>query len=363
MVEVLVTGGAGFIGSNFVRHALEAHPDWHITTLDKLTYAGRMETLKDVIEHPRHRFVQGDIADAQVAAPLVKASNIVVNFAAETHVDRSILEAGEFIKTDIIGTFVLLEAARTAPALRALRADFDRRGLRKRRGGVERRDRRTAAAKPVLGEQGRRRSPRLQLLGHIRRSRDDYESIEQLRAVPVPGESDSALHHQRDRQHPGAALWCGPEHSRLDARDGSLPRDRRGDRARKGRRGLQHRRRQRSAQCRSHLHAASARGATRLAHQESAGSAGARSALQPRHREAPRARLAASGSIRARAGRHRSLVPRKRVVVAPHQRQRSRVPRVLPDSNTAREREQGPRDRRPRIRRALPGRTPGDRRR
>jgi dTDP-glucose 4,6-dehydratase len=118
MVEVLVTGGAGFIGSNFVRHALEAHQDWRITTLDKLTYAGRMETLKDVIDHPRHRFVHGDIADAPVAAPLVKASNIVVHFAAETHVDRSILEAGEFIKTDVIGTFVLLEAARAAADLR-----------------------------------------------------------------------------------------------------------------------------------------------------------------------------------------------------------------------------------------------------
>jgi dTDP-glucose 4,6-dehydratase len=119
MIEVLVTGGAGFIGSNFVRHALEVHSDWRITTLDKLTYAGRMETLQDVIAHPRHRFVRGDIADAQVAAPLVKASHIVVHFAAETHVDRSILEAGEFIKTDVIGTFVLLEAARTAPDLKS----------------------------------------------------------------------------------------------------------------------------------------------------------------------------------------------------------------------------------------------------
>src|SRR5687767_6027074 len=118
MVEVLVTGGAGFIGSNFVRHALQAHPDWRITTLDKLTYAGRIETLNDVIEHPRHRFVRGDIADATVSAPLVSASQIVVHFAAETHVDRSILAAGEFIKTDVIGTFVLLEAARTASDLR-----------------------------------------------------------------------------------------------------------------------------------------------------------------------------------------------------------------------------------------------------
>ena len=118
MVEVLVTGGAGFIGSNFVRYALEHHPDWHITNLDKLTYAGRMETLSDVIDNPRHTFVRGDIADAAVAAPLVEAANIVVHFAAETHVDRSILAADEFIKTDIIGTFVLLEAARRANDLR-----------------------------------------------------------------------------------------------------------------------------------------------------------------------------------------------------------------------------------------------------
>jgi len=118
MLEVLVTGGAGFIGSNFVRHALQTHPDWRITTLDKLTYAGRMETLKDVIDNPRHRFVRGDVADPQVAAPLVQGAEIVVHFAAETHVDRSILEAGEFIKTDVIGTFVLLEAARAAANLR-----------------------------------------------------------------------------------------------------------------------------------------------------------------------------------------------------------------------------------------------------
>ena len=117
-VEVLVTGGAGFIGSNFVRYALAAHDDWRVTTLDKLTYAGRRENLHDVMDHPRHRFVQGDIADAAVAAPLVQAAHIVVHFAAETHVDRSILSAGDFITTDVFGTFVLLEAARQAPALR-----------------------------------------------------------------------------------------------------------------------------------------------------------------------------------------------------------------------------------------------------
>ncbi len=118
LVNVLVTGGAGFIGSNFVRWAHERHPDWRITTLDKLTYAGRLENLREVMDSPRHRFVKGDIADAAVAAPLVRESHVVVHFAAETHVDRSIQSAGDFIQTDIFGTFVLLEAAREATGLR-----------------------------------------------------------------------------------------------------------------------------------------------------------------------------------------------------------------------------------------------------
>jgi dTDP-glucose 4,6-dehydratase len=118
MVDVLVTGGAGFIGSNFVRYALRAHPDWRVTTLDKLTYAGRRENLHDVMKDPRHTFVHGDIADAPVSGPLVERAGIVVHFAAETHVDRSIMAAGDFIRTDVEGTFVLLEAARRAQQLR-----------------------------------------------------------------------------------------------------------------------------------------------------------------------------------------------------------------------------------------------------
>jgi dTDP-glucose 4,6-dehydratase len=118
MLNVLVTGGAGFIGSNFVRHALATHANWRVTTLDKLTYAGRLENLKDVFDHPRHEFVKGDVADPSVAGPLVTAADLVVHFAAETHVDRSILNAGEFITTDVFGTFVLLEAARQNPRLR-----------------------------------------------------------------------------------------------------------------------------------------------------------------------------------------------------------------------------------------------------
>jgi dTDP-glucose 4,6-dehydratase len=118
MVNVLVTGGAGFIGSNFVRYALATHADWRVTTLDKLTYAGRLENLSGVLDDPRHTFVKGDIADAAVAAPLIADAEIVVHFAAETHVDRSLLDAGEFITTDVFGTFVLLEAARRHPSLK-----------------------------------------------------------------------------------------------------------------------------------------------------------------------------------------------------------------------------------------------------
>ncbi len=118
MTNVLVTGGAGFIGSNFVRYALRTHPDWHVTTLDKLTYCGRLENLHDVLDDPRHTFVKGDIRDKAVSAPLVRAAEIVVHFAAETHVDRSLQNADEFIQTDVLGTFALLEAARQAAGLR-----------------------------------------------------------------------------------------------------------------------------------------------------------------------------------------------------------------------------------------------------
>jgi dTDP-glucose 4,6-dehydratase len=117
-VRILVAGGAGFIGSAFVRHRLERHPSDSVRVLDKLTYAGRRENLHDVIDNPRHTFVHGDIADAPLSGPLVEQSDIVVHFAAETHVDRSIMAAGDFIRTDVEGTFVLLEAARRATHLR-----------------------------------------------------------------------------------------------------------------------------------------------------------------------------------------------------------------------------------------------------
>jgi dTDP-glucose 4,6-dehydratase len=116
--RILVTGGAGFIGSNFVRHVARARPDWEIVVLDKLTYAGRRENLAEVESHPGFSFVQGDIADAEVVGRVLPGCQYVVNFAAETHVDRSLYDAGGFIQTDMYGAFVLLEAARRAEGLK-----------------------------------------------------------------------------------------------------------------------------------------------------------------------------------------------------------------------------------------------------
>jgi dTDP-glucose 4,6-dehydratase len=111
-VKILVTGGAGFIGCNFVRHVLATHPDDSVVTLDKLTYAGNPANLKDVEADPRHRFVKGDICDAALVRDLMAEVDAVVHFAAETHVDRSNAGADEFLRTNVTGTFTLLEAAR-----------------------------------------------------------------------------------------------------------------------------------------------------------------------------------------------------------------------------------------------------------
>jgi dTDP-glucose 4,6-dehydratase len=116
--RILITGGAGFIGANFVHHVARAHPDWEIVVLDKLTYAGRKENLAPVERHPGFSFVQGDIADPEVVARVMPGCQYVVNFAAETHVDRSLYDAGGFIQTDVYGAFVLLEEARKSKVLR-----------------------------------------------------------------------------------------------------------------------------------------------------------------------------------------------------------------------------------------------------
>ena len=113
-MTVLVTGGAGFIGANFIFYQLTHHPEDRVVCLDKLTYAGNLETLADVMENPNFRFVQGDIADAQAVERLFlqEKPDYVVNFAAESHVDRSITQPDLFLKTNVLGTGVLLDACR-----------------------------------------------------------------------------------------------------------------------------------------------------------------------------------------------------------------------------------------------------------
>ncbi len=110
-MKLLVTGGAGFIGSNFIRTILSKHPEYTVTNLDKLTYAGNLDNIADLAEQPRYHFVQGDIADADVVDKLAAKADVIVNFAAETHVDRSNTDAAPFLKTNIFGVQVLMEAA------------------------------------------------------------------------------------------------------------------------------------------------------------------------------------------------------------------------------------------------------------
>ena len=126
-MRILVTGGAGFIGSHFLRLLLKRDNATLIVNLDALRYSGNLDNLRDVASHPRYRFVHGDICDAKTVEALIKAHRIdtIANFAAETHVDRSILEPAGFVRTDVIGTAVLLEAARTAGVRRFLQVSTD----------------------------------------------------------------------------------------------------------------------------------------------------------------------------------------------------------------------------------------------
>jgi dTDP-glucose 4,6-dehydratase len=114
MKNILVTGGAGFIGANFVQHMLARYPEYNVVVFDKLTYAGNLNNLLPVHDDPRYKFVRGDIADKHTLESAIREHHIdtLVNFAAESHVDRSILAPDAFIHTDVVGTYVLLEAAR-----------------------------------------------------------------------------------------------------------------------------------------------------------------------------------------------------------------------------------------------------------
>jgi dTDP-glucose 4,6-dehydratase len=125
MTHVLVTGGCGFIGSNFIRYLLHSEPEVQVTNLDKLTYAGNLANLHDLADHPRYRFVRGDIADRDTVRAVVPGVQTIFNFAAESHVDRSIHDCGPFVRTNVLGTQTLLDAAREFGVTRFIQISTD----------------------------------------------------------------------------------------------------------------------------------------------------------------------------------------------------------------------------------------------
>jgi dTDP-glucose 4,6-dehydratase len=111
-MKLLIAGGAGFIGSNFIRYILNKYPEYKVINFDKLTYCGNLENLKDIENNSNYKFIKGDICNIDLVNDTAKNCDIIINFAAQTHVDRSIVDASDFIRTNVYGTYVLLEAAK-----------------------------------------------------------------------------------------------------------------------------------------------------------------------------------------------------------------------------------------------------------
>lgn len=111
-MRLLITGGAGFMGSNFIHYILKTYPQYSVVNLDKLTYSGNLDNLKDIENDPRYSFIKGDITDSQTVENVSKNCDAIINYAAETHVDRSIMDPSAFVKTDVLGTYTLLETVK-----------------------------------------------------------------------------------------------------------------------------------------------------------------------------------------------------------------------------------------------------------
>ena len=267
MRRILVTGGCGFIGANFVRLEREAYPDLEITNLDALTYAGNPDNLAGLESEPRYRFVRGDVADRALVLKLVAEGDFdaIVHFAAESHVDRSIDDATPFLRTNVVGTQCLLDAARRRHA--EVRPGLDRRGLRHaqaRRTPLLRGDP-AGPQQPLRRQQGGRRPARPRRAPHARDEHRHHPLLEQLRALPVPREADPPVRHQRPGRHPPARLRRRPAGPRLDPRRRPLPGGRRRAPTRAARRDLQLRRPERAVQHRRHPRRAQADRQARVA--------------------------------------------------------------------------------------------------
>ncbi len=145
-LNILVTGGLGFIGSNFIRHMLEKYNDYRVINLDKQTYAGNPENLKDIENNLNYSFVRGDICDPAIVDKVMQKADQVVHFAAESHVDRSIEDASAFVRTNVLGTFTLLESARKYKVSRFIHISTDEVYGSRERGSFKEKDRLTPSS-------------------------------------------------------------------------------------------------------------------------------------------------------------------------------------------------------------------------
>ena len=229
MKNILVTGGAGFIGSAFVRHMVKAHPDYTIVTYDKLTYAGNMNNLLPVSDEPNHQFERGDIADRDAVRAALQAHQIdtVVNFAAESHVDRSILDADAFMHTNSIGVYILLDEGRKHGIERFLQVSTDEvygsvpEGVSVESDPLAPRNPYSAAK--AGGE----------LMARAYYETHDLNVVitrgqQHLRSLPVSRKADAVLHHRGAGGSPAAAVRRRSADARLAVRRGSRRRDRSG---------------------------------------------------------------------------------------------------------------------------------------
>ena len=196
--RVLVTGGAGFISSNVVRHLLAATPH-EVVSLDALTYAGNIENLADVMSHERLSFVEGDIRDAELVRDVVAGVDVIVNAAAESHVEKSIREgASEFVTTNVEGTQILLDAVRETPVERfVLISSSEVYGTAEHAPMDE--EHPAQPAQPVRGDEGGRRPARVRVRGDVRPADRHPPAVQQLRAEAASREARPALHHERAR--------------------------------------------------------------------------------------------------------------------------------------------------------------------
>ena len=253
-MRILVAGGAGFIGSNFIRYILGAHGDWSVVNVDKLTYAGNLANLADMAGEPRYRFHRADICDAAEVARIFaeEKPGAVVNFAAETHVDRSIDDPALFLRTNILGTQVLLDAARKAKVARYLQISTDEvYGSLGATGHF-------SEESPLEAQLSLRRQQDVGgpagagVREDVRPAGARHPLLEQLRPVPVSREAHPVLRDAAARGEAGAGVRRRDERARLDPRGGPFAGGGRGAAARAPRRDLQRGRGKRADEHRDH---------------------------------------------------------------------------------------------------------------